>query len=484
VLVYRFSLFKCVILFLYQFIKIICQNLMKKVLSLSLSRNYPLNKKSGFTLLEILLVVGIISILAGIVIVAINPSKQLATVRNTERKSDIKQISNALDQYYIDHNHYPNTVLGSLTEICDTGSLSTTTGSEIDCLDLIDLSVLVPTYLTAIPTDPQASTTSGAGYRVVKTSGKIGLSAPAELGQTIVIGSATTTTTTPTEEEPVPEPEAETYTVTFNTAGGSTAPSSITDITSGNTISLPTEPTKDGYTFSGWYTQVDGGGTNFTGSTDVTASITVYAGWEVIPWACGDILTDTRDSKTYDTVSIGTQCWMKQNLNVGTMVTGITTQTDNSSIEKYCYLDNESNCNTYGGLYQWNEMMGYSTSPGVQGICPTDWHIPTDTEYKTLVEGQATTGCESSTGWQCSPAGSRLSNLTLNHTNNSDFTALLAGYRRADGSFSHLSANATLWSSLQSGTSAWTRDLNSGYATVYRGTSGKAYGFSVRCLKD
>ena len=54
------------------------------------------NKKSGFTLLEILLVVGIIAILAGIVIVAINPAKQLATVRNTERKSDIKQINNAL----------------------------------------------------------------------------------------------------------------------------------------------------------------------------------------------------------------------------------------------------------------------------------------------------------------------------------------------------------------------------------------------------
>jgi prepilin-type N-terminal cleavage/methylation domain-containing protein len=79
---------------------------MQKVLSLSLSlsRNRPLNKKLGFTLLEILLVVGIISLLAGIVIIAINPGKQLATVRNTERKSDIKQINSALTQYYIDHN--------------------------------------------------------------------------------------------------------------------------------------------------------------------------------------------------------------------------------------------------------------------------------------------------------------------------------------------------------------------------------------------
>ena len=74
--------------------------------------------KKGFTLLEILLVVGIIAILAGIVIVAINPSRQLATVRNTQRLSDLKQISNAMTQYYIDHNAYPaSTTPSTLTEI-------------------------------------------------------------------------------------------------------------------------------------------------------------------------------------------------------------------------------------------------------------------------------------------------------------------------------------------------------------------------------
>jgi prepilin-type N-terminal cleavage/methylation domain-containing protein len=124
-------------------------------------------KSKGFTLLEILLVVGIISILAGIVIVAINPSKQLAAARNTERRSDLRQISNAIQQFYIDHGYYPASSTDyatTLVDICDTGSTSSPSG--IDCTDLVDLSELVPTYITAIPTDPQVSNidTGGTGY--------------------------------------------------------------------------------------------------------------------------------------------------------------------------------------------------------------------------------------------------------------------------------------------------------------------------------
>ena len=144
----------------------------------------------GFTLLEILLVIGIIAILAGIVIMAINPGRQLAFARNAERKSDLKQINNALQQYYIDHREYPPTLLGDLTEICDTGSSASSSAITTFCDDalLINLSVLVPTYLTAIPRDPQATTTAHAGYQVKKhSSGKIGLSSTAELGQEIFI---------------------------------------------------------------------------------------------------------------------------------------------------------------------------------------------------------------------------------------------------------------------------------------------------------
>ena len=154
------------------------------------------NKQSGFTLLEILLVVGIISILAGIVIVAINPSKQLATVRNTERKSDIKQIDSAITQYYIDEFKYPPTITSDLKEICNTGPVASTTEAvdTTSCGTLVNLSNLVPMYFTAVPKDPQATSTgNGTGYYIKQDSitHKIGTKAElAELDQDIVIGMA------------------------------------------------------------------------------------------------------------------------------------------------------------------------------------------------------------------------------------------------------------------------------------------------------
>jgi len=172
------------------------------------------NKKSGFTLLEILLVIGIIAILAGIVIVAINPSKQLAQVRNSQRKSDIKQINNAITQYYIDNSSFPSTIsTTTLTEVCNTGSVSNTATSTngVNCATagLANLSILVPTYLVSIPTDPTGSSSllsfiptayattnaTGTGYKVgVNTSKQVLISAPlAELGVTVAVGNVPTT---------------------------------------------------------------------------------------------------------------------------------------------------------------------------------------------------------------------------------------------------------------------------------------------------
>jgi prepilin-type N-terminal cleavage/methylation domain-containing protein len=112
-------------------------------------------KKSGFTLLEILMVIAIISILAALVIVAMNPVRQLAQSRDTQRKSDVKEISNALHQFFIKKNTYPavmedsNAVYG----ICARGALN------IECESLIDISVLVPEYLSDIPRDPTSDKT-------------------------------------------------------------------------------------------------------------------------------------------------------------------------------------------------------------------------------------------------------------------------------------------------------------------------------------
>ena len=163
------------------------------------------NKKSGFTLLEILLVIGIIAILAGIVIVAINPSKQLAQVRNFQRKSDIKQIYNAITQYYIDNNSYPTTLsTTTLTEICNTGSVSNTATSTtgVACGTLTNLSTLVPIYLTAIPVDPSGASSTltfipaayaaiqGTGYKVGRSlTNQLNIQASLAENTTVVIGT-------------------------------------------------------------------------------------------------------------------------------------------------------------------------------------------------------------------------------------------------------------------------------------------------------
>jgi len=116
------------------------------------------NKKSqirAFTLRELLLVIAIIAILAGIVIIAINPGRQLAQARNAQRASDLKALHSAVQQYYIDNLEWPNSLMtGSLQDVC----LETDLLAANDC---ISLNSLVPNYLSAIPRDPLSTNTTG-----------------------------------------------------------------------------------------------------------------------------------------------------------------------------------------------------------------------------------------------------------------------------------------------------------------------------------
>jgi hypothetical protein len=72
----------------------------------------------------------------------------------------------------------------------------------------------------------------------------------------------------------------------------------------------------------------------------------------------------------YHTIQIFSQCWMKENLNVGIMIQSSQAQTNNDTIEKYCMGDADYYCNIVGGLYFWDEMMKYTNENGGQGICP------------------------------------------------------------------------------------------------------------------
>lgn len=156
-----------------------------------LQKNKILKEKiflKGFTLIEILLVIGIISILASVIIVAINPARQFAQTRNTQRWSNVNTILNAVNQYVIDNNgSLPSAIpTTTSTEICKTGAAS--------CTSLIDLSVLTNSaiYITSMPVDPFCPTgcsAEGAGYTIFKdANGRVVVSSPnAELGKTVSI---------------------------------------------------------------------------------------------------------------------------------------------------------------------------------------------------------------------------------------------------------------------------------------------------------
>ena len=201
-------------------------------------------------------------------------------------------------------------------------------------------------------------------------------------------------------------------------------------------------------------------------------------------FVCGTSQITDSENNTYDTVLIGSQCWLKQNLKIGTkLASGSTMPADNGIIEKWCYDNSDANCAAYGGLYSWDEAMQYSTTEGAQGICPAGWHIPTDAEQYTLENYLKDVGqtCDASrVGWDCATAGAKLKTIG----SSPNFDGRLAGLRNTDGSFHYLGTGAYFWSSSQSGSSAWYRGLGSSYATVYRLLASKAYGFSVRCLKD
>lgn len=199
---------------------------------------------------------------------------------------------------------------------------------------------------------------------------------------------------------------------------------------------------------------------------------------------CGMKLSDTRDGKMYNTVKIGDQCWMAQNLNTGTRINGVVNMQDNDILEKYCYNDQDANCDIYGGMYQWNEMMEYSTTPGVQGICPDGWHLPTYDEYVQL---SAFLGGDAVAGGKMKEVGfTHWNTPNTNATNASGFTGLPGGDRfHNTGNFVNLGLNGFFWTSTQQNESAGhVRYLLYDSGVLSPQGDWKNHGYSVRCIQN
>ncbi len=195
---------------------------------------------------------------------------------------------------------------------------------------------------------------------------------------------------------------------------------------------------------------------------------------------CGQYIIDYAGQK-YQTIQIGTQCWMKENLNVGTTVAISTGQTNNSIIEKYCANDLNSNCLLYGGLYKWDEMMNWSVVEGAQGICPPGWHIPTLAEQNILLAYTTTPGqtCDPARydAWGCSGAGTVLQRP-------SGFYMTMGGNCTAAGVCASQGSYGYWWSSYIGGNSGYLQVFWTGSASVMQLHQDRSLGVSARCLKN
>lgn len=134
-------------------------------------------QRKGFTLIELLVVIGIIGILAAVVLVAVNPGRQFASARDTQRRADLYSITNAVYQYATENN-------GNLPTVITTSPTHIGTGGG-----LVDLTTdLVPTYIADIPADPSTGTAADTQYTIfLDANGRVVATASSELNAGTVI---------------------------------------------------------------------------------------------------------------------------------------------------------------------------------------------------------------------------------------------------------------------------------------------------------
>jgi len=192
---------------------------------------------------------------------------------------------------------------------------------------------------------------------------------------------------------------------------------------------------------------------------------------QAIPFTCGNMLRDIRDQKLYETVLIGSRCWMSSNLNFGHLIEEHNPQTDNCIAERYAWVE-PGRAGT--ALYQWDELMNYLSPEGSQGLCPPGWHVPTMTEWIELADlffGPGQAGAY----MKCSfPA--------------SVFRSIQSGIYYLNSTWAFTAGNypgTMYWTSTSIGLErAVARGLNDQTMSVSRYYAPRNDAFPVRCVKD
>jgi len=291
------------------------------------------------------------------------------------------------------------------------------------------------------------------------------------------------------------------FTVSFdgNEATGGVRPAAM-QADSGSAIQLPGKGNlqRTGHAFAGWTANLYGTGDSYAAGSSytVTSNITLYAVWAVactgsdntsthycseggLPLKAYGFITDDRSypHQTYKTVVIGTQTWMAENLNY-------------PAEGSKCYSNSESNCVTYGRLYDWATAMnlpncGSSTcasqiQPKHRGICPEGWHIPSQADWNVMtayIGGASTEGkmLKATSGW----------NSNGNGTDEFGFSALPGGYGGSDGGFSNVGYQGDWWSASEnSAANAYRRLMYYNVENASWINNDKSSLYSIRCVKD
>jgi uncharacterized protein (TIGR02145 family) len=326
--------------------------------------------------------------------------------------------------------------------------------------------------------------------------------------------------------------------ITFSSAlcGGNVTSDGGAEVTARGIVwgthEIPTLENNDGYTVDGpgtgeFNSQLDGlaaktqyfiaaYATNSEG-TSYGQQIDFTTDERVINPVYGDGVTDI-DGNFYPSVIIGNQEWMAKDLNV-------TRDANGNAIERHCYGDIPGNCDLYGGLYVWATVMNGAVSSklnpsGVQGICPTGWHVPSHDEWTELeryiCNYLGNSDCEEHFPYDNSTAesfrGTNEANFlksclqvnsplggdcsTSEHprwrsndiqfgTDDYGFSMLPGGHRNTTTTYDAIGLRGYGWSATQRSTNyVWRRAIEAGYGGIHRADRLKAFGFSLRCVKD